>query len=55
MIPEDPLGSSYTAKAKAVDRVFDAASGTFSTRLELPDPNYQLPADSRCKVIFPVK
>jgi hypothetical protein len=55
MIPEDPLGSSYTAKAKAVDRVFDAASDTFSARLGLANPNYGLPIGLRCKVIFPVK
>jgi hypothetical protein len=55
MIPEVPLGSSYTAKAKAVDRLIDAASGTFSAGLELPNPNYRLPPGLRWKVIFPVK
>ena len=49
------MGSSYTAKAKAVDRAINAASGTFSDRLEMPNPNYRLSAGLGCKVFFPVK
>lgn len=55
VIPEAPIGGQYIAEVKIVDRVIDAASGTFGVRLELPNPNYKLPAGLKCKVIFPVK
>jgi RND family efflux transporter MFP subunit len=50
--PEAPLTGSYTAKVKIVDKVVDAASGTFGVRLELPNPDYQLPPGLKCKVVF---
>jgi RND family efflux transporter MFP subunit len=53
VIPEAPIGGQYTAQVKIVDRVIDAASGTFGVRLELPNPNHKLPAGLKCKVIFP--
>ncbi len=55
VIPEAPIGGQYTAEVKIVDRVIDAASGTFGVRLELPNPNHKLPAGLKCKVIFAVK
>lgn len=51
--PEAPLGGLFTAKVKIVDRVVDAASGTFGVRLELPNPDHHLPAGLKCRVIFP--
>ena len=51
--PMAPVGGSHPAKVKIVDRVVDAASGTFGVRLEIPNPEYRLPAGLRCKVIFP--
>jgi RND family efflux transporter MFP subunit len=51
--PEEPVGGVYTAKVKIVDQVIDAASGTFGVRLELPNPDYTLPAGLKCKVLFP--
>ncbi len=53
--PEAPLTGQYTAEVKVIDKVVDAASGTFGVRLELPNPNNQVPAGLKCKVIFPVK
>ena len=53
VIPENPLGGSYIAEVKIIDKVIDAASGTFGVRLELRNPNYRLPAGLKCKVIFP--
>ena len=50
--PRAPVGGVYKAKVSVVDRVFDAASGTFGVRLELPNPEYTLPAGLRCKVQF---
>jgi multidrug resistance efflux pump len=41
------------AVVKVVDKVVDAASGTFGVRLELPNPTYKLPGGLKCKVIFP--
>ena len=51
--PEAPIGGSYNAKVTIVDRVIDAASGTFGIRLEIPNPKYQLPAGLKCRGIFP--
>jgi RND family efflux transporter MFP subunit len=51
--PEAPIGGSYNAKVVIVDRVIDAASGTFGIRLEIPNSKYHLPAGLKCRVIFP--
>ncbi|MDR7465540.1 MAG: efflux RND transporter periplasmic adaptor subunit [Armatimonadota bacterium] len=53
VMPENPVGGTYAAKVTVVDRVADAASGTFGVRLELPNPDYRLPAGLKCKVRFP--
>jgi RND family efflux transporter MFP subunit len=50
--PEDPYNSRYAATVTIVDRVVDAASGTFGVRLELPNADYKLPAGLKCKVVF---
>ena len=50
--PEESVGGTYTAKVTVVDRVVDAASGTFGVRLEIPNPDYRLPPGLKCKVIF---
>jgi RND family efflux transporter MFP subunit len=50
--PEAPVGGIYTAGVIVVDRVVDAASGTFGVRLELPNPEYHLPPGLKCKVVF---
>jgi RND family efflux transporter MFP subunit len=51
--PEIPVGGQHTALVTVVDQVFDAASGTIGVRLELPNPNYALPAGLKCRVRFP--
>ncbi len=53
--PESPVGGVHLGLVTVVDRVLDAASGTFGVRLELPNPKYRLPAGLRCKVRFPTK
>lgn len=53
VIPEEPVGGSYMAEVTVVDQVFDPASRTFGVRLQLPNPDYRLPAGLRCKVRFP--
>lgn len=50
--PVQPIGGSYVAQVAVVDRVFDAASGTFGVRLALPNPDSALPAGIRCTVAF---
>ncbi len=50
--PEAPIGGRYMATVKIVDKVLDAASGTFGVRLELPNPDNKLPAGIKCKVVF---
>ena len=50
--PELPIGGSYSATVTVVDRVLDAASGTFGVRLALPNPQLALPAGIRCKIRF---
>ena len=52
VLPEIPVGARYTAHVKVVDRLVDAASGTFGVRLELPNPQRKLPAGIRCKADF---
>jgi RND family efflux transporter MFP subunit len=55
VVLEAPVGGEYTAVVKIVDRVIDAASGTFGVRLQLPNPGNRLPAGLKCNVIFPPK
>lgn len=50
--PEAPVGGVYKAKVTIVDKVVDAASGTFGVRLELPNSDYKLPPGLKCKVRF---
>ncbi|MBI4241065.1 MAG: efflux RND transporter periplasmic adaptor subunit [Candidatus Rokubacteria bacterium] len=50
--PEAPVGGAYPARVTVVDRVVDAASGTFGVRLELPNPGNRLPAGLKCRIVF---
>lgn len=50
--PEAPLKGRYTAQIKQIDRVVDAASGTFRVRLELPNPDGAIVAGVKCKAVF---
>jgi RND family efflux transporter MFP subunit len=50
VVPELPSASPRQAKVMLVDSVIDGPSNTFRVRLELPNPNYELPAGLRCKV-----
>jgi membrane fusion protein (multidrug efflux system) len=50
--PESPVTGEYAAKVTVVDRVVDAASGTFGVRLELPNYDLKLPAGLKCTVRF---
>lgn len=52
VVPEAFGRGPYTARVTVVDRVGDAATGTFGVRLELQNPGYRLPAGIRCRVRF---
>jgi RND family efflux transporter MFP subunit len=47
-----PIGGVHPATVVVVDRVFDAASGTFGIRLKLDNPSEKLPGGQRCTVSF---
>jgi multidrug efflux pump subunit AcrA (membrane-fusion protein) len=49
--PETPA-RSFPARVSVVDRVVDAASGTFGVRLELRNPENAIPAGAKCKARF---
>ena len=51
-VTAEGFAGRHSATVKVVDQVFDAASGTFGVRLELPNPNGKLPAGLRCQVEF---
>jgi RND family efflux transporter MFP subunit len=53
--PDDPFGGDHEARVSVIDKVFDAASGTFGVRLQLSNPNNAVPAGLRCQVTFDVK
>lgn len=50
--PEAPMTGNYPAEVAIVDRVADAASGTFRVALDLPNPDYSLPSGLKCMVQF---
>lgn len=52
VVPEAPISGSYETVVKVIDRVVDAASGTFGVRLELPNKTGIIPAGVRCRVRF---
>jgi len=52
IIPEAPSEGVFPAVVTIVDKVIDAASGTFSIRLELPNKENKIPAGLKCKVRF---
>ncbi len=49
---DEPINSEHKAKVKIVDQILDAASATFAVRLELSNPNNQLPAGLKCNIQF---
>jgi len=50
--PESPVGGLYIGKVTIVDRVVNAASGSFGVRVELPNPKLAIPSGLRCTVRF---
>lgn len=54
VLPEAPVSGRHTGKVKIVDKVIDAASGTFGVFLEIPNPRLDLPAGLKCRAQFPI-
>ncbi|MCH7599525.1 MAG: efflux RND transporter periplasmic adaptor subunit [Myxococcales bacterium] len=52
VVPEFPSDTVHVAPVTIVDRVIDAASGTFGVRLELPNPEHNIPVGLHCQVRF---
>jgi RND family efflux transporter MFP subunit len=52
VVPEAPVGGRYDTTVALVDKVIDAASGTFGVRLELSNRKFDIPAGVRCRVQF---
>lgn len=52
VMPDIPAGSQHRATVKVVDKVLDAASGTFGVRLELPNQERKIPSGIRCRAVF---
>lgn len=52
IIPEKPMEKVLVGKIIIVDRIVDAASGTFGIRIKLPNPNGDIPPGLKCKVII---
>lgn len=50
--PDMPNAAAVTATVTLVDKVLDAASGTFRVRMRLPNRDGAVPAGLRCKVEF---
>lgn len=52
IVPEAPIEGHFIGTVSVVDRVADAASGTFRARVSLPNPDNRLPSGLRCSVRF---
>jgi len=52
VVPEPPFEGDYPATIAVIDRVFDAATGTFGIVADLPNPDLTLPAGLRCRIRF---
>ena len=50
--PEAPLKGRWTAAVRQIDRVVDAASGTFRVQLDLPNPDGSIVGGVKCTVTF---
>ncbi len=50
--PESPAGGSFNGKVDIVDQIIDAASGTYTVRVKLPNPGHRIAAGLKCWVRF---
>lgn len=52
--PESPVGGHYIGYVFIIDRVVNAASGTFGVFLKVSNPKLDVPAGVKCKAEFPI-
>ncbi len=52
--PEPPIGGHFIGNVNIIDRVVNAASGTFGVFLEVANPSLGVPAGVKCKADFPI-
>ncbi|MEQ9640778.1 MAG: efflux RND transporter periplasmic adaptor subunit [Alphaproteobacteria bacterium] len=52
IVPELATAQSLRGTVEVVDRIADAASGTFGVRLTLTNPEHRLPAGLKCELKF---
>ena len=50
--PEQPVGEAFTATVTIVDQLIDPASGSFTVRMELPNPDDRLVGGVNCRARF---
>ncbi len=53
--PDAPANSQYKATVSVIDGIIDAASGSFSIRLALPNPDAALIGGTKCTARFAIK
>jgi hypothetical protein len=52
IMPELGAQGGHSATVRAVDKLVDAASGTFTVIAEMPNKQLDVPAGVRCKARF---
>ena len=52
VVPEHPIGGKYKAEVKSIDKMVDAASGSFAVSLEMPNKRLDVPSGVKCKASF---
>lgn len=52
VVPELPVGGKYKAVVKSIDKMVDAASGSFAVFLEMPNKKLDVPSGVKCKASF---
>ncbi len=53
--PEQPAGETFTATVTLADQLIDPASGSFTVRMELPNPDERLVAGVNCVAGFDIE
>lgn len=51
--PETPINGHFSGAIKTVDRVVDAASGSFAVYVELANPKLEIPSGVKCRAELP--
>ena len=52
VVPELPIGGKYVAIVKSIDKMVDAASGSFAVFLEMQNKRLDVPSGVKCKASF---